>query len=163
MEICGQRSVGILPAHTDCWADGCKRRQQLCNGQGRRRGSQGASKLLGKKITYAGHGDFDDFETQLRKTGSPMRNTGIPSWLAYDLRLMFEGFVERGFSNTEDQPARFVALLGHQPAVATQLGFAPIELGRLDQGGAPLHAVNGGEPGGLLFQNVEKLIGENYE
>jgi 8-hydroxy-5-deazaflavin:NADPH oxidoreductase len=46
--------------------------------------------------------------------------------------------------------------------VATQLGFAPIELGRLDQGGVPLHAVNG-EPGGLLFQNVEKLIGENYE
>ena len=47
-------------------------------------------------------------------------------------------------------------------ALATQLGFAPIELGRLDQGGVPLHALNG-EPGGLLFQNVEKLIGENYE
>jgi hypothetical protein len=47
-------------------------------------------------------------------------------------------------------------------AVATQLGFAPIELGRLDKGGVPLHAL-GGEPGGLLFQNVEKLIGEDYE
>jgi 8-hydroxy-5-deazaflavin:NADPH oxidoreductase len=47
-------------------------------------------------------------------------------------------------------------------AVANRLGFAPIELGRLDRGGVPLHAVNG-EPGGLLFQNVEKLIGENYE
>jgi 8-hydroxy-5-deazaflavin:NADPH oxidoreductase len=47
-------------------------------------------------------------------------------------------------------------------AVATQLGFAPIELGRLDQGGVPLHAVDG-EPGGLLFQNVERLIGGNYE
>jgi 8-hydroxy-5-deazaflavin:NADPH oxidoreductase len=46
--------------------------------------------------------------------------------------------------------------------LATQLGFAPIELGRLDQGGVPLHAVNG-EPGGLFFQNVEKLIGEKYE
>ena len=44
-------------------------------------------------------------------------------------------------------------------AVATQLGFAPIELGRLDEGGVPLHVVDG-EPGGLLFQNVEKLIGE---
>jgi predicted dinucleotide-binding enzyme len=44
-------------------------------------------------------------------------------------------------------------------AVATQLGFAPIELGRLDQGGLPLHAVDG-EAGGLLFQNVEKLIGK---
>ena len=47
-------------------------------------------------------------------------------------------------------------------AVATQLGFAPIELGRLDEGGVPLHVVEG-EPGGLLFQNVEKLIGEKYE
>lgn len=41
-------------------------------------------------------------------------------------------------------------------AVATQLGFAPIELGRLDQGGAPLHVL-GGRPGGLLFQNLAKL------
>ena len=41
-------------------------------------------------------------------------------------------------------------------ALATQLGFAPVELGRLDQGGAPLHVV-GGRPGGLLFQNLEKL------
>ena len=41
-------------------------------------------------------------------------------------------------------------------AVATQLGFAPVELGRLDQGGAPLHVV-GGRPGGLLFQNLVKL------
>jgi uncharacterized protein YbjT (DUF2867 family) len=75
------------------------------------------SKLLGKEITYAGHGDFDDFEAQLRIKGSPMRNTGTgtPSWLAYDLRVMFQGFVERGFSNTEDQTARFAALLGHQP------------------------------------------------
>ena len=28
-------------------------------------------------------------------------------------------------------------------ALATQVGFAPIELGRLDQGGVPLHAVDG--------------------
>jgi predicted dinucleotide-binding enzyme len=41
-------------------------------------------------------------------------------------------------------------------AVATQLGFAPIEVGRLDQGGAPLHVL-GGQPGGLLFQNLVKL------
>jgi len=66
------------------------------------------SKLLGKKITYAGHGDFDAFEAQLRKTGSP-------SWVAYDIRVMFQGYLEHGFSNTEDQTARFAALLGHQP------------------------------------------------
>jgi predicted dinucleotide-binding enzyme len=41
-------------------------------------------------------------------------------------------------------------------SVAAQLGFAPVELGRLDQGGVPLHFV-GGQPGGLLFQNLEKL------
>jgi uncharacterized protein YbjT (DUF2867 family) len=66
------------------------------------------SKLLHKEIAYAGHADFDGFEAQLRKKGSP-------SWLAYDLRVMYQGFVDRGFSNTEDQAARFAALLGHQP------------------------------------------------
>lgn len=66
------------------------------------------SKLMGKKVVYTGHEDFDGFEAQLRETG-------MPSWLAHDLRVMFEGYVERGFSNTEDQTARFAALLGHQP------------------------------------------------
>src|SRR6201996_5878241 len=33
------------------------------------------SKLLRREVTYAGHGDFDGFEAQLR-------NTGNPSWLA---------------------------------------------------------------------------------
>jgi uncharacterized protein YbjT (DUF2867 family) len=66
------------------------------------------SKLLGKKITYAGHGDFDGFEAQLRKTGTP-------NWVAYDLRVMFQGYVERGLSNTEHQTARFATLLGRQP------------------------------------------------
>ena len=41
-------------------------------------------------------------------------------------------------------------------AVATQLGFAPVELGSLDKGGTPLHVL-GGKPGGLLFQNLVKL------
>lgn len=66
------------------------------------------SKVLGKKIAYAGHGDFDAFEAQLLKTGTP-------SWVAYDIRVMFQGYVERGMSKTEDQTARFAALLGRQP------------------------------------------------
>jgi uncharacterized protein YbjT (DUF2867 family) len=66
------------------------------------------SRLLGKQVSYVGHADFDTFEAQLRKKGSP-------SWLAWDLRIMFQGFVERGFSNTEDEAARFAALLGHRP------------------------------------------------
>ena len=41
-------------------------------------------------------------------------------------------------------------------AVATQLGFAPVELGKLNQGGAPLHVLRG-KPGGLLFENLVKL------
>jgi uncharacterized protein YbjT (DUF2867 family) len=73
------------------------------------------SKLLGKEITYAGHADLDGFEGRLREKGTP-------SWLAYDLRAMYQGFAERGFSNTEDQTARFAALLGHQPR--TYSGFA---------------------------------------
>ena len=41
-------------------------------------------------------------------------------------------------------------------AVADELGFAPIQLGRLDQGGVPLHVV-GGRAGGLLLQKLVKL------
>jgi 8-hydroxy-5-deazaflavin:NADPH oxidoreductase len=41
-------------------------------------------------------------------------------------------------------------------AVATQLDFAPVDLGKLDEGGVPLHFV-GEQPGGLLFQNLEKV------
>ena len=41
-------------------------------------------------------------------------------------------------------------------ALADELGFAPIQLGRLDQGGVPLHVV-GGEPGGLLLRNLVEL------
>jgi uncharacterized protein YbjT (DUF2867 family) len=60
-------------------------------------------------LTEEGHNaDFDGFEVWLRETGSP-------SWPAYDVRSMYQGFVERGFSNTEDQAARFAALLGRQP------------------------------------------------
>jgi uncharacterized protein YbjT (DUF2867 family) len=66
------------------------------------------SRLLGKQIAYVGHADFDVFEAQLREKGSP-------SWLAWDLRIMFQGFVEHGFSNTEVQTAEFAALLGHEP------------------------------------------------
>jgi uncharacterized protein YbjT (DUF2867 family) len=66
------------------------------------------SKLLHKEITYGGHADFDGFEARMRETGSP-------SWRAWDLRITFESFVERGFTNTQDQVARFAALLGHKP------------------------------------------------
>jgi uncharacterized protein YbjT (DUF2867 family) len=41
------------------------------------------SELLGREIKYTGHGDFDGFEAQLRKSNE--------NWHAYDLRVMFEG------------------------------------------------------------------------
>ncbi len=41
-------------------------------------------------------------------------------------------------------------------ALVTQLGFAPVELGKLAQGGAALHVLDG-QPGGLLFQNLAML------
>jgi hypothetical protein len=66
------------------------------------------SRLLGKQIAYAGHPDFDSFEAQLREKESP-------SWLAYDIRVMYQGFIQLGFSNTEDRAARFAALRGRQP------------------------------------------------
>jgi uncharacterized protein YbjT (DUF2867 family) len=74
------------------------------------------SKLLGKPIKYAGH-DMDSWEAQAR--GHQM-----PSWLAFDLRAMFEGFYSEGFTATGVQVARLTKLLGHAPrsyeAFATQ-------------------------------------------
>jgi predicted dinucleotide-binding enzyme len=62
-----------------------------------------------------------------------------------------EGQRQAVFVSSNDADASAVVA-----AVATQLGFAPIELGRLDKGGVPLHIL-GGQPGGLLFQNLVKL------
>src|ERR1700721_2960944 len=45
------------------------------------------SKVLGKKIRYGGH-DMDAFEEQMRKRA--------PSWSAFDVPMMFEGYLERG-------------------------------------------------------------------
>ena len=70
------------------------------------------SKLLGKDVKYAGHADFDAFEAQLRQTG-------MPSWLAYDVRVMFQGYVERGLTHTESQTAQVAALLGRAPRTYT--------------------------------------------
>ena len=41
-------------------------------------------------------------------------------------------------------------------ALIARLGFAPVEVGPLAQGGVALHVVNG-QPGSLLFQNLAKL------
>jgi uncharacterized protein YbjT (DUF2867 family) len=64
------------------------------------------SGLLGKEIRYLGD-DMDAFEEQMRKTA--------PSWSAFDLRMMFEGYLERGFSAEDGDLETLTKLLGHTP------------------------------------------------
>jgi len=64
------------------------------------------SKLLGKEIKYTGH-DFDQWERGMRAR--------MPSWSAYDLRMMFQGYFERGFASTETEVVRLTKLLGRTP------------------------------------------------
>lgn len=63
-------------------------------------------KLLGKEIKYTGH-NFDQWEQSMRST--------MPSWSAYDLRMMFQGYFDRGFASTETEVARLTKLLGRVP------------------------------------------------
>ena len=64
------------------------------------------SQLLGREIHYTGH-NFDQWEQGMR--------TRMPSWSAFDLRMMFQGYFDRGFASTETEIARLTQLLGHAP------------------------------------------------
>ena len=64
------------------------------------------SKLLGKEIKYTGH-NFDQWEQGMRSR--------MPSWSAFDLRMMFQGYFDRGFASTETEVALLTKLLGHAP------------------------------------------------
>jgi uncharacterized protein YbjT (DUF2867 family) len=64
------------------------------------------SALLGKTIRYPGEA-LDAFEEQMRKTA--------PSWSAFDIRMMFQGYLERGFAAGEGDLEMLTALLGHAP------------------------------------------------
>jgi uncharacterized protein YbjT (DUF2867 family) len=64
------------------------------------------SKLLGKEIRYAGH-DMDAFEEQMRNSA--------PSWSAFDIRMMFQGYLERGFVAEAGDVEKLTKLLGHAP------------------------------------------------
>lgn len=64
------------------------------------------SKLLGKEVKYTGH-DFDRWEQGMREK--------MPGWSAFDLRMMLQGYYERGFASTETEVARLTKLLGHKP------------------------------------------------
>jgi uncharacterized protein YbjT (DUF2867 family) len=64
------------------------------------------SALLGKTIRYPGE-DMDAFEEQMRKKA--------PSWSAFDIRMMFQGYLERGFVASEEDLKTLTTLLGHAP------------------------------------------------
>jgi uncharacterized protein YbjT (DUF2867 family) len=62
------------------------------------------SGLLGKEIRYSGN-DMDAFEEQMRKRA--------PSWSAFDIRMMFQGYLERGFVAEAGDIETLTDLLGH--------------------------------------------------
>jgi uncharacterized protein YbjT (DUF2867 family) len=64
------------------------------------------STSLGKEIKYAGH-DMDRFEKQMREKA--------PAWSAFDIRMMFQGYIERGFSAEDSDMETLTKLLGHSP------------------------------------------------
>jgi uncharacterized protein YbjT (DUF2867 family) len=64
------------------------------------------SGLLGKEIRYSGN-DMDAFEEQMRKRA--------PSWSAFDIRMMFQGYLERGFVAEAGDLETLTNLLGHAP------------------------------------------------
>jgi len=64
------------------------------------------SGLLGKEIQYSGD-DMDQFEEQMRKRA--------PSWSAFDIRMMFQGYLERGFVAEAGDVEALTNLLGHPP------------------------------------------------
>src|SRR5476651_1187079 len=64
------------------------------------------SGLLGKEIRYSGD-DMDAFEEQMRKRA--------PSWSAFDIRMMFQGYLERGFVAEAGDLETLTSLLGHAP------------------------------------------------
>ncbi len=64
------------------------------------------SGLLGKTIHYTGEA-LDPFEEKLRSF--------LPAWMAFDMRIMFQGYLERGFAAGKGDVESLTALLGHAP------------------------------------------------
>jgi|SRR5579875_1763661 len=59
---------------------------------------------LGKEVRYAGE-DMDAFEQQMRQRA--------PSWSAFDIRMMFQSYLERGFTAEPGDLEALTKLLGH--------------------------------------------------
>ena len=90
-------------------SDGHTGKTYNLNGPGVLSGPKAASiwgDLLGKEIRYGGD-DMDAFEEQMRNRA--------PSWSAFDVRMMFEGYLERGFVAEDGDLETLTKLLGHGP------------------------------------------------
>ena len=64
------------------------------------------SEILGRTVRYAGD-DMDAFESSMRQRA--------PTWSAFDMRMMFQGYLERGFTAEPGDIETLTALLGHAP------------------------------------------------
>lgn len=64
------------------------------------------SDVLGREVRYPGE-DLNAFETQMRQKA--------PAWTAFDIRMMFQGYLERGFVAEDGDVATSTKLLGHAP------------------------------------------------
>ena len=64
------------------------------------------SRALGKPITYGGS-DLDAWET--------MAATGLPAWMAFDFRMMYQFFQAEGLKATPEDIDRAAKLVGHPP------------------------------------------------
>jgi uncharacterized protein YbjT (DUF2867 family) len=62
------------------------------------------SEVLGKEVRYTGE-NMDAFEEQMREQA--------PSWSAFDIRMMFQGYLERGFVAGPGDLETLTKLLGH--------------------------------------------------
>jgi uncharacterized protein YbjT (DUF2867 family) len=64
------------------------------------------SEMLGRPVRYGGH-DMDVFEAQMREHA--------PAWSAFEIRMMYQGYLERGFVAEDRDVEDLTALLGHVP------------------------------------------------
>lgn len=64
------------------------------------------SHLLGKPVRYGGE-DMDQWEQQMRQV--------LPAWSAFDFRMMYQGYLERGFVAGDEDVEALTGLLGHAP------------------------------------------------
>ena len=64
------------------------------------------SELLGRPVRYGGE-DMDQYEQQMRQS--------LPAWSAFDFRMMFQGYLERGFAAGDGDVETLTQLLGHAP------------------------------------------------